>query len=83
MGPILRYNIYDFILLRVTTVGLPRIYNAPDYEDGYNPRGGSHPSSNVRSRVPEAEQQQGDKEHADSDQISHRHYLETVEPGMR
>ena len=37
----------------------------------------------MRSRILEAEQQQGDKEHADSDQISHRHYLETVEPEMQ
>jgi hypothetical protein len=37
----------------------------------------------MRSRVLEAEQQQRDEEHADSDQISYRHYLETVELGMR
>jgi hypothetical protein len=53
---LLEWNIYDTIPLRVTTIRFPTIYDAPDYEDGHNPRGSSYPSPNMRSRVLEAEQ---------------------------
>ena len=85
MRLVLGWNIHDSIPLRVTAIRIPRIYDAPDYKDANNPRGSPHASPNMRSRVPEAEQQQGDKERADAEQISYReyrHYLETVELGM-
>lgn len=50
-----RYDIFEFVLLRVANTRVPAIYDAEAYEDDDHPRGNSHGDPNTLRLVLEGE----------------------------